>query len=441
MISASKHARQVFFWVGLYVLLAVAPLVVALVGFDGRVRSFWAEFGLGLGFVGLSMMALQFVLTARFKGIAAPFGTDAMLQFHRQAGLVAYAFVLGHVGVLIAARPQNVSFFDPSVNLPRAGALVTVLVSLTLLVVLTLLRKRLRIPYEWWRLTHGMLALLVLFISLAHVLMVGRYVSGAGKQAVWIATVVGGMAFLLYPRVVRPWLARRSPYRVAEVKPVAPRVWALTLEAEGHDGLRFAPGQFAWLTLGPSPFALRQHPFTFSGSAHTRGRLEFTIKELGDFTSRIGQVAAGERAWLDGPYGAFTPDAAATRLLLVAGGIGITPMISILRSMRDAGDKRPATLVFGAAMEEGLVYQRELQALAEVLELKLVFVLEKPPQGWPGESGLISPELLERVLPADEPSYEYFICGPDAMMDAAEKALMRRGVPLRRRHSERFNIA
>jgi predicted ferric reductase len=436
MVSASKHARAVAFWVGLYVVLALAPLAVAAVGFDGQVRSFWAEFGLGLGFVGLSMMALQFVLTARFKGIAAPFGTDAMLQFHRQAGLVACAFVFGHVGILVALRPQNLSFFDPSVNLPRAFALVTVLLALVGLVGLTLLRKRLRFPYEWWRLTHGLLALLVLLISLAHVLMVGRYVSG-GKQAVWIALTAGAMALLLYPRLVKPWLARKRPYKVTGVTQAAPRVWTLTIEADGHAGLRFKPGQFAWLTLGGSPFGLQQHPFTFAGSANAPGRYEFMIKELGDFTSRIGQTEPGTRAWLEGPYGAFTPDVDASSIVMIAGGIGITPMLSILRTMKERGDRRPAVLVFGAGEASGLVAREEL----ERLDVRLVLVVEKPGQGWEGESGLISAELLERVLPADTPGTEYFICGPEPMMDTAERALMARGVPMRRRHSERFNIA
>lgn len=441
MLKRSAHLRAVILCIGLYVVLALAPLGVALIGFDGRVRSFWAEFALGLGFVGLSMMGLQFILTARFKGIAAPFGTDAMLQFHRQAGLVACVFVLGHVGVLVALRPQNLSFFDPSVNLPRAFALVTVLIALTLLVALTLLRKRLRIPYEWWRLTHGLLALLVLLISLAHVLMVGRYVAGPIKQAVWIAFTAGAMGLLLFPRVVKPWLLIKRPYRVTSVTRAAPRTWIVDVQADGHDGLSFKAGQFAWLSLGKSPFSLQQNPFTFAGSAVQQGRYTFAIKELGDFTSRIGQVQPGARAWLDGPYGAFMLGVDASSVVMIAGGIGITPMLSILRTMKDQADPRSATLVYGAGEEPGLAFKAELEELAASLNLTLVFVLERPQAGWSGESGLVDRALLERRLPDDTPGTQYLICGPEPMMNTAEKALMARGVPFRRRHSERFNIA
>lgn len=440
-MSGGAYFRQAVFWVGLYAVLALAPLALALVGYDRPARPFWVEFGVGLGFVGLSMMALQFVLTARFRGIAAPFGTDAMLQFHRQAGLVACAFVAGHVVVLLGARPGYVAFFDPRVNLMRAGALVTVLLALAGIVGLTLLRKRLRFPYEWWRLTHGLLPLLVIMISLAHVQMVGRYVSTVPKRALWAAMCIGAMSLLLYPRLVKPFLARKRPYRVIDVRPETPRVWTVTLEADGHEGLRFAPGQFAWLTLGGSPFALKQHPFTFASSAEQRGRYSFTIKELGDFTSKIGSVAPGTRAWLDGPHGAFTPGAGASALVLIAGGIGVTPMMSILRSMKDRGDTRQATLIYGAGSEAMIAFAAELEELAKSMQLKFVPVVESPGDGWQGERGTIDDSLLTRHLPPDDGKVEYMICGPDAMMDAVELLLIKRGVPMRRRHSERFNIA
>jgi predicted ferric reductase len=431
--------RQVLLWVGLYVVLALAPLAVALVGYTASARPFWVEFGVGLGFVAMSMMALQFVLTARFRGIAPAFGTDAMLQFHRQAGLVAAAFVAGHVVVLLLARPGYVAFFDPRVNLPRAGALVLVLLAIASLIGLTFLRKRLRLSYEWWRLTHGLLALLIMLISVAHVLMVGRYVSTFWKQSLWVALTAGAMGLLLYPRLVRPWLARRRPYKVTGVKAEGPKVWTLELEADGHEGLRFVPGQFVWLTLGDTPFTLQQHPFTIASSAARAGRYSFTIKELGDFTSRIGSTKADSRAWLEGPFGGLRVSPEAEAVVLIAGGIGITPMMSILRTMRDTGDTRPVTLVYGAPDADGLIFADELAAMPE--HVRFVPVLENPGPGWDGERGLIDAALLERVLAPDTPATDYVVCGPPPMMDEAERALMARGVPVRRRHAERFDIA
>jgi predicted ferric reductase len=345
--------------------------------------------------------------------------------------------VVGHVVVLLLARPGYIAFFDPRVNLPRAGALVLVLVALATLMGLTFLRKRLRLRYEWWRLIHGLLALLIMLIAVAHVLMVGRYVSTFWKQSLWVGLTAGAMGLLLYPRLVRPWLARKQPYKVTGVTREDSDIWTLALEADGHAGLEFRAGQFAWLTLGDTPFTLQQHPFTFASSAATRGSYSFTIKELGDFTRTIGNVKPGTRAWLEGPFGGLGVDAEAESVVLIAGGIGITPMLSILRTMRDRGDTRPATLIYGAPDAGSLLFREELESLP----IEFVPVLEQAEPGFEAETGQISEELLMRRLPPDTPRTEYLVCGPPPMMDAVERALVKFGVPVRRRLAERFDIA
>lgn len=120
--------------------------------------------------------------------------------------------------------------------------------------------------------------------------------------------------------------------------------WTLALEPDGWPGLKdFSPGQFAWLNLESSPFALSDHPFSISSAPTALPRIELTIKALGDFTSQIGNTPVGLRAWVDGPYGVFTPDRYpdASGLVFVAGGIGITPVMSMLRALADQQDRRP----------------------------------------------------------------------------------------------------
>ena len=102
------------------------------------------------------------------------------------------------------------------------------------------------------------------------------------------------------------------------------------------------PGQFGWLTVWGSPFKITGHPFSFSSSAAaTDGRVEMTIRNLGDFTSEIPKVPVGQRVYLDGPYGAFTIGNPADMHVLIAGGVGVTPMMSMIRTLADHGDKRP----------------------------------------------------------------------------------------------------
>jgi 3-phenylpropionate/trans-cinnamate dioxygenase ferredoxin reductase subunit len=180
------------------------------------------------------------------------------------------------------------------------------------------------------------------------------------------------------------------------------------------------PGQFAWLTIGKSPFAIEEHPFSFSSSAVHPETLSFTIKELGDFTSTIKDVSVGERVYLDGPYGSFSIDRHNARgYVFIAGGIGIAPVMCTLRTLADRSDSRPLTLVYATRTLENATFLEEISASKTRLNLDVIHVLEDP---------------------LDSRGYHYFICGPDPMMDMVETALYKLGVPISKFHSERFNI-
>jgi 3-phenylpropionate/trans-cinnamate dioxygenase ferredoxin reductase subunit len=254
------------------------------------------------------------------------------------------------------------------------------------------------------------------------------------------------VGLLAYVRGVKPWLELRRPYVVAEVKPERGTAWTLTLRPEGHGGMTFHPGQFAWLTLRSSPFADREHPFSFSSSAEDPNRLGFTIRALGDFTGQIGEVRPGERVYLDGPHGAFTTDRHdhAAGFVFIAGGVGITPIMSILRTLADRGDCRPLALIYANRDWEGVTFREEIEALRTTgrLDLRVVYVLERPPEGWDGERGFVTAEVLRRHLPRSERRnvYEVFMCGPQPMMDAVERALIGLGVDMGDIHTERFNL-
>lgn len=433
------NVSRVMPWVGAYLALALTPLVLAMVGPTPEPRPFFVEVGVGLGFVGIGLIGLQFVITGRFRSIAPIFGGDVVLQFHRQIGIVAIGLVLAHPAVLIASEPDYLEFFDPRVNILRALALTAVVPALVLLLVTSLWREFVRLNYEWWRVAHGVLALAVVFIGMVHGIQVGQHLDALWKQIIWAGTLIGLMYLVVHTRVVRPMLMKRRPYRVAEVRRELPDTYTLVLEPVGHVGMNFAAGQYAWMTVGPSPYSLQQHPFSFSSSAHS-GELAFTAKAVGDFTSTWEAIEPGECVYLEGPFGAFTLDADSDGAVFIAGGIGVTPAMSILRTMRDTDDDRPVVLIYGNPDVDSITFREELDELSEVLDLRVVHVLDDPAECWSGEEGFVDRELLERILPPDCRTYEFFICGPDPMMDAAETALRDMGVSWRQIYTERFQI-
>ena len=430
---------RVAVWLVVYVASVLGFLLLAVVGPVPEPRPFLSELGVALGFVGIGILAMQFVTTGRFRVIAPVFGADVVLQFHRQAGIVGFALVLAHPVLLIISDPDYLQFFDPRVNLPRSVALVAVVPALVMLLVTSLWRERVGLNYEWWRATHGVLSLAVVFIGMVHGIQVGAYLGELWKQAIWTAVLLGAMYLVVHARIIRPGLMKRRPYRVVDVREELEDTHTLVLEPVGHSGMRFTAGQYAWITVGDSPYSWQQHPFSFSSSEHD-DTISFTAKELGDFTATWGDIPIGQTAFLEGPYGGFTLDADSAGPVFIVGGIGVTPAMSILRTMRDRGDERPAMLLYGNPTVDDIVFEDELRQLEQDMNLTVVHVVEDPPDDWQGESGLMDREMLDRDLPDDRDTFEYFICGPEPMTDAVEPALRELGMSWRQIYTERFEI-
>ncbi|RIK40860.1 MAG: oxidoreductase [Chloroflexi bacterium] len=429
------------FWVGVYLILILTPLVVLLIGPTPPGRSFWRELSVALGFVGLAMLGIQFFLTARVPGVTRPYGIDVIYHFHRQISLIAFAFVLAHPLILFIESPETLILLNPLTAPARATAGVIALLLLAILIVASVWRLRLRINYEAWRLSHGILATAVVALAVGHVVGVGYYVGEPYKRILWIVLSVAWVSALVYTRLVKPLLLINRPYQVEEVTQERGDTWTLALRPEGHKGMTFRPGQFAWLTIWRTPFSIREHPFSFSSSAMHPERLEFSIKELGDFTRTLKEVTPGTRAYLDGPYGVFTLDYyPAPGYVFIAGGVGITPVVSMLRTAADRRDARPFLLIYGSPTWEGITFREELEELEGRLNLRVCHVLEQPPEGWTGETGFVTADLLARHLPDERLHYEYFICGPEPMLNAVDRALDQLGIPIEQTHAERFNL-
>ena len=428
-------------WLLLYLLFILAPLFALLTSSLPPARGFWTEFSVAIGYAGLAMMGLQFGLTARFRYVTEPWGEDVIYHFHRQLSLIAVALVIAHPLILFAVRPELIALLN-SFRAPwRARFAAISTYSLIAIVVTAIWRVKLRIKYETWHITHIVLAIVAVTAGLLHMVGWGRYLVSPQKRALWIALPIFWLVLLLYIRIVKPLFILRRPYRVSEVRKERGDTTTLVMHPDGHPGFRFSPGQFGWLTLWGSPFKITGHPFSFSSSSEvTDGSVEMSIRNLGDFTSRIHEVPVGQRIYLDGPYGAFTIGNPADMHVLIAGGVGITPMISMLRTLADRNDPRPAILLYGSKDWESITFREELEDLKARLNLTVVHVLRNPPADWTGEKGFITPEVFKRHIPQPYADHEYFICGPTKLMDIIEEALSDLNVPISKYHSERYSF-
>jgi len=432
-----------FLWIVAYLLLTLLPLFVLLLHPVPSGRGFWTEFSVALGFIGLAMMALQFVLTARVNRIESSYGIDILLQFHRYTSLVAFFMVLAHPVILFIVQPETIQLLNFFEAPWRARMAVLATLAFLAMVITTIWRKQLKIPYEPWRASHTILAVLAVGLGFGHAIGVGNYLGLFWKAVLWSSIMLVSLWLIIYVRLVKPWLMTKKPYVVEEVISQRGDVWTLALRPLGHGGFTFQPGQFAWLTLNITPLSMREHPFSMSSSGDRADRLEFGIKAIGDFTSRIKDVQPGTRAYLDGPYGVFTTERYwdSAGFVLIAGGIGITPIFSILLTAVERNDDRPFLLIYAASSWEDITYREELEALKEALDLAIVYVLRKAHDDWEGETGYVDQAVLEKHIPRHRGSRHYFVCAAPVMMDAVERALFELEVPVTNVHMEHFDLA
>ena len=431
-------------WALLYLFLVLAPLFIMLTGPRAPGREFWRDLSVSFGFIGLAMMALQFVLTARFKWLKAPYGSDLVYHFHKQISFVAFALILSHPLLLFVFSPKTLALLNVFTAPWRARFAGVAVLSLIGLIVFSVWRKKLKIDYYRWRIWHGIFSILTVGMALVHVEMAGYYVNTPWKRSLWIFYALFWVGMLFYTRLFKPLLILRNKYRVVEVVPERGDTWTLNLEPVGHKRIKFHPGQFAWINLRSSPFSEKEHPFSISSSASNNSRLSFTIKALGDFTRTVKDTRIGEIVYVDGAYGSFTTDRHdhAKGFVFIAGGVGITPIMSMLRTLADRQETRPLVLLYANRDWGSVIFREELETLERRLNLTIVHILEKPHEGWNGKSGYLSRKDIEEIIPQglERNQVEIFLCGPPPMMRAVDRIIAEMRLWPGDYHYERFDL-
>ncbi len=443
---AMRRQLERTLWATAFLAVLLAPVLLGVR--TGDDSSLLSQLSVGMGLLAVSFLVCAVVLPSRLRSLTRTFGIEGVLGMHRFIGLLVALLVLAHIALVMAANPANVELLD-IVHAPhRARAATGATAALGGLIGLALLRKRLRHRYEMWRWVHLALGGSVLTLTALHIVWLDHLVRDAAMRAWFTVLALGVLGVLAYRWLWRPVFGAQSEYVVREVRPETATVSTLVLEPRrdrhrsGYRTLEFAPGQFAWLRLNPSIRA-EDHPFTIASSAHLGVWAEFTIRHSGDFTRALRQLRPGSPVWVDGPHGAFSVDLKdSTGLVMIAGGVGITPMMSMLRTLAHRRDRRPHRLVVVARTADELLFRDELAALKERLNLTVMELLRQPPEGWTGATGAVDERLLTALLPGEfrRNQLDYFLCGPPALVNDVLVVLDGLDIPRPRIHTEQFDL-
>ncbi|NNU81980.1 iron reductase [Halovulum dunhuangense] len=448
--SADAHqSPRLPAWVAalLYPAACLAPLALAATRTVAPAAT-WELAAAGLGLAGLAAMAVQFVTSGRFQIVSGHLGVDRVMAFHKTAAWWVLLALLLHPVLYVVPT----SLADPALGAERLRAYATLthyrsgvvaLAALAILVIGSALQKRLRLRYEAWRGAHVLLAALALGAGLHHALAVGRFSATGALGLFWwaLGALVMGIVAVLYGwRWAR---LHRRPWRLASVVRVADRIWELDIQpVPGTPPLGYRAGQFVWMTEGARRFPLFDHPFSVADSPERPG-LSLIVKEAGDFTGRIGQLAPGTPIGIDGPYGTFTLEGRdEDAVLLIAGGAGIGPIMGLLRDLVARGHEQPVRLAYAAGAPENLACLGEIAAAEARLDLRTLLLSETPSSGWSGAVGRLDHARMAEMLDGLDPARTVaLICGPGPMVTAVADGLIELGLPMDRVMYERFDYS
>jgi len=287
---------------------------------------------------------------------------------------------------------------------------------------------------------------IALVLVLVHVFLLRDQGLGVFKISMTLIAAAGLVLFA-WRRLVAPSLRSRHPWKVAGVTQVSDSITTLAFEHPGGRRLRHHPGQFCYLFPLNDELPRESHPFTISSSP-ADPRPTVTVKNLGDFTAQVRALKPGDAVCLEGAYGRFSYQHVPENreLVFIAGGIGITPMLSMLRHISREDPKRKVTLVWGARNAEDLICREEFEIWSREMENFLFEPVLSRARQWEGRIGRIDKALLADVFenkngqdgPVDRSTAEFFICGPPAMVRTVLHALTDLGFAARRIHTERF---
>lgn len=386
----------------------------------------------------------QFFFMGRFPWLERTFGLDQLSRMHHDNGKKGLVLLLVHPVLIILgyASLASLSFTDQLwIFLTEYKHILWALVGLALFVIVAgssiFLAIRNRFRYEAWYFVH-LMAYLAVFASFWHQIEWGEDL--VGNQLFywyWVGLYSVVFANHLIFRFARPvYNYFRHGFYVSRIVRENHNTVSVYVGGKDLASFNIYPGQFMILRFFSKNLWWQAHPFSLSMVPNGK-ELRVTIKNVGDFTSQVPGVPVGTRIMIDGPYGVFTEFfSVSPKVLFIAGGIGITPIRSLLEAM--ARQRKDVALLYSNRTERDIVFKKELEDVTAAYGGRVTHVISDDPN-YSGEKGRLDKEKILRLVP-DLASREVYLCGPVPMMNAVRQMLRELGLAPAKVHYEEFSL-
>jgi predicted ferric reductase len=394
-----------------------------------------------LGLYAALLMAFQLLLVARLSWLDRRLGMDRLTSLHRWTGFGLLWLLVGHV-VFIVFGYAGLSGSGPVTELVSLAetteGILRAIAAFALIILVGAVSARFarrRLAYETWHFIH-LYTYLAVVLAFTHEIAVGSsFVENEFGRVYWWTLWGVALGAVLLGRVIQPlWRNLRHQLRVAAVVPESPNVVSVYITGKHLDQLPAKAGQFfiwRFLTKGRWWAA---NPFSLSAAPDGKS-LRLTAKALGDGSASLRNLKPGTRVFAEGPYGAFTAmHQRKQNALLIAGGVGITPIRALLEEIRGH-----VVVLYRVNKHDDAVLLQELSDLARSRGAAL-HVLAGPANARNEHGPLLSAQHIAGLV-RDVWDRDVFVCGPPPMTNVVLRGLRELGVARDQIHAERFSLA
>ena len=392
-----------------------------------------------VGIVAGFLLLVQIILSARLKCLDRVFGLNNLFKFHRLNAIVIACLILIHPILIFMPEDRITIPFEWRYWPEFVGLFLLLMIIAT--VISSHWRARLKLAFHRWWPIHRTAAILIIAALGVHVLSVSD--TFEQKLPKMLAIGAMGLCGLLFIWIrTRRLRNQRKTFRVSAVEHAGENAVRLKIVSKTKNIPAYIPGQFSFITVISPRVLEEEHPFTIASSPTEASCLEFVVRTTGDWTRQLNNLRPGDKVAIQGPFGLFSHLrlAAEKEIIMIAGGIGITPMLSMLRYMADHKDPRKITLIWSNKTRKHIIYPHAFQNLeAQLNGLRILHVLTRDSE-FNGEKGRLEHSILKRLTSDCSNSAAVFVCGPDQMMKVVCNSLTYLGFPKRMIFMERFRL-
>lgn len=440
--------KQKYIFTVLYFASPIVPILALYKANSEKYTQINYLISMILGATAFTWMVNEFVLIARPKFIEKYFGLDKVYRFHGIMAILSLLLIFLHGDIeesLVGESSTGQLAFVIFGAITLLSFLFMVDSIVSRIKVISYIKKKVRsfkiFKYEFQVFLHNA-SIVALVIMYVHVITTSMAKYNNQVAVVYTVYFMIAVGFYIYHKFLKRFIFKKNIYAIIDVIKENENIWTLKLKPRKGKIFDYKPGQFGFIKIFGSNIKAEEHPFSISSKPGDE-YVSMTIKELGDYTEKIQLAKNGYTAYIDAPYGKFChvdyPEE--KELLFIVGGVGITPVLSMLRYIREHDSDRNVIVIWGINTRDDIILIDEIQGMKNEMKMFHFVPVVLNDDLWVGEKGVVSSEKIKKILDdlgQDIATKGCYVCGPEIMRRNIVISLKQIGVHEKKIHFEKF---